>query len=125
MPLQNMIPLALRSFPFRHAFGRVFSALFSYSPPRMAPTTWVSKRYPPTRRSDHVDVYKSLLRGEVSVPDPYEWLENDSDETELWTTAQEAFAREYLDKNPDLERLKIACQNCVDYPKVWSCAEAR
>ena len=51
------------------------------------PTPWVPDRYPAARRSDHVDVYKSEEKGEVRVPDPYNWLEKDSEETDKWTTA--------------------------------------
>jgi prolyl oligopeptidase len=65
-----------------------------------------------------VDVYQSASQGDVSVEDPYQWLEEDKEETDEWTTAQEAFTREYLDKNPDLERLRNAFRDCLDYPKV-------
>jgi len=61
------------------------STLPSPSPVRfynyMAPTPWNGK-YPPARRSDHVDTYKSEKHGEVKVPDPYDWLETYSEETE-------------------------------------------
>jgi prolyl oligopeptidase len=52
------------------------------------------------------------------VPDPYQWLEEYTDETDKWTSAQEAFSRTYLDKNPDLSHLEDAFRNCNDYAKV-------
>jgi len=64
----------------------------------MSPTPWVPNKYPPTRRSDHVDVYKSEAKGQVQVADPYQWLEKNSAETDEWVTAQEAFTRAYLDQ---------------------------
>jgi hypothetical protein len=119
MPLANMLLSALQSWSLRYALERIFSCLFSWSKsPRMPSASWISNRYPPTRRSEHVDIYRSANRGEVVVPDPYHWLETDSDETDKWTSAQEAFTRDYLDKIQDLERLRTAFQDCVDYPKV-------
>jgi prolyl oligopeptidase len=67
-----------------------------------------------------VDVYESASRGKVAVPDPYQWLETDSNETDEWTSAQAAFTRDYLDRNPDHEQLRIAFRDCIDYPKVWN-----
>ena len=96
--------------------GTAISFLFSSH--RMSSTTWIPNRYPPTRRSGHVDVYQSTSRGEVTVPDPYQWLEDHSDETDKWTSAQGAFTRDYLDRNPDLEKLKTAFRDCNDYPTV-------
>jgi hypothetical protein len=53
----------------------------------------MSTMYPPARRSDHIEVYKSASAGDVRVPDPYQWLEEYTDETDKWTSAQEAFTR--------------------------------
>ncbi|KAF9558232.1 prolyl oligopeptidase [Agrocybe pediades] len=83
----------------------------------MSRTPWTPNQYPATRRSDHVDVYKSTSRGEVRVPDPYQWLEENTEETDKWTSAQEAFTRSYLDKNPDLPKLEKAFRECTDYAK--------
>jgi len=69
-------------------------------------TSWTTNRYPSARRSDHVDVYKSEARGEVRVHDPYQWLEQNTEETADWVTAQEAFTREYLDQNPERQSLE-------------------
>jgi hypothetical protein len=87
----------------------------------MAPTTpWINGQYPPARRSTHVDVYKSETKGGVNVPDPYRWLEENSEETEQWTTAQEAYTRTYLDQNPDRKKLEDEIRKNTDYAKVWA-----
>ncbi|KAG8875819.1 hypothetical protein FRB98_007565 [Tulasnella sp. 332] len=63
----------------------------------MAPATpWKAGRYPTSQRSDHIDTYKSKAQGEVRVADPYQWLEENSKETEQWVDEQEAFTQEYL-----------------------------
>lgn len=80
--------------------------------------SWTPNKYPSARRSDHVDVYKSKAKGEVRVHDPYEWLEHNSEETDKWTTAQEAFTREYLDRNPDRQPLEDEIRKNTDYAKV-------
>ena len=49
-----------------------------------APTPWTPNAYPKARRSDHVDVYKSEKHGDVHVPNPYQWLEENSAETTAW-----------------------------------------
>ena len=83
-----------------------------------ARTSWSPNRYPAARRSDHVDVYKSEKNGQVRVHDPYQWLEHNTDETEQWTTAQERFTREYLDKNPERQDLEDEIRKNMDYAKV-------
>lgn len=50
----------------------------------MAPLSWIPNTYPPARRSEHYDTWKSEKNGQVKVHDPYEWLESHSDETEKW-----------------------------------------
>ncbi len=84
----------------------------------IAPTAWNTHSYPPAHRSEHVDVYKSEAKGEVRVSDPYQWLEENTEETEKWTTAQEAFTRAYLDKNPDRQKLEDEITANTDYAKV-------
>lgn len=86
----------------------------------MTPTPWTPHQYPHARRSDHVDVYKSEEKGQVCVADPYQWLEENTDETEAWTSTQEAFTRTYLDKNPDRAKLEKAIRENTDYAKVGS-----
>jgi len=84
----------------------------------MSPTPWIPDKYPLARRSDHVDVYKSAARGEVRVPDPYQWLEGYSDEVDAWTSAQENFTRSYLDQNADRQKLEDVFRASMNYAKV-------
>ncbi|KAF9004715.1 prolyl oligopeptidase [Cyathus striatus] len=86
----------------------------------MAKLAWASCPYPPARRSDHVEVYKSASKGEVRVHDPYQWLEEYTDETNKWIAAQEAYTRAYLDKNPDRKRLEDSIRASMDYAKFSS-----
>ncbi|KAI0092497.1 prolyl oligopeptidase [Irpex rosettiformis] len=81
------------------------------------PTPWTPNKYPQARRSDHIDIYKSKAKGEVRVHDPYQWLEHNTEETDKWTTAQEAFTREYLDKNLDRQTLEDEIRKNTDYAK--------
>ncbi|KAF8164897.1 prolyl oligopeptidase [Crassisporium funariophilum] len=83
----------------------------------MPTTSWTPNAYPPARRSDHVDIYKSASRGEVHVADPYQWLEEYTDETEKWTSAQQAFTRKHLDKNSHCPRLEKVFQAANDFAK--------
>lgn len=83
----------------------------------ISPTPWNSNKYPPARRCDHVDTYQSAAKGEVRVADPYRWLEEYSEETDKWTSSQEAFTREFLDKNVDRKRLEDAFRASMDYAK--------
>lgn len=85
----------------------------------MSATSWSPNTYPPARRSDHVDVYKSEARGKVRIPDPYQWLEEYTEETDEWTSAQEVFTRSYLDKNGDRQKLEDAFRFSTDYAKVF------
>ena len=84
----------------------------------MTPTPWAPDSYPPTRRSDHVDVYQSASKGEVQVPDPYQWLEETTNEVDEWTTAQTAFTEAYLNKSPDRQKLEDKFLASKDYAKV-------
>lgn len=100
---------------------RVYHKLFSFSSrsthTRSMITPWIPNRYPKARRSDHVDVYKSEKRGEVRISDPYQWLEQQSEETNQWTTAQDQFTRSYLDKNPARTKLEQEIRANTDYAK--------
>ena len=86
----------------------------------MLPTSWTPNNYPPTRRSDRVDIYKSATEGEVKVPDPYNWFEESSEERDRWLDVQQSFTRSYLDKNSDRQRLEAAFYGVNDYAKVLS-----
>ena len=79
---------------------------------------WTPHCYPPTRRSDHVDVYRSGADVEVKVSDPYVWLEKDGEEQEKWLAAQEALARNFLDAHPDRIMLEEEIRASTDYEKV-------
>lgn len=82
-------------------------------------TPWTPNTYPSSRRSDHVDVYKSEKQGEVRVPDPYNWLEDSNgSETEAWVEEQEAFTRRYLDQNSNREALEKSIRANTDFEKV-------
>lgn len=85
----------------------------------MASSAWIPNRYPQARRSDHIDTYKSESKGQVQVPDPYRWLEeNESEETDRWVSAQEEFTRGFLDSCTDRQKLEDAIRKSTDYPKV-------
>ncbi|KAI0294865.1 prolyl oligopeptidase [Multifurca ochricompacta] len=90
---------------------------FAISLRNMTASSWTPHSYPPTRRSDHVDVYHSEANGEVNVPDPYSWLEKDGEEKEKWLAAQEALARSFLDAHPDRVRLEEEIKASTDYEK--------
>jgi len=84
----------------------------------MASNDWIPNRYPQSRRSDHVDVYKSKAQGSVDVPDPYHWLEENSEETTRWVTEQEKYTREYLHSSPNWKRIEADIRKVTDYAKV-------
>jgi hypothetical protein len=81
-------------------------------------TSWTPHCYPPTRRSDYIDVYRSEAQGKVEVPDPYVWLEKDGEERGRWLASQEALARNFLDSHPDRARLEEEIRASTDYEKV-------
>ena len=83
-----------------------------------APASWMPHCYPPTRRSDYIDVYQSEAQGKVEVPDPYAWLEKDGEERKRWLASQEALARNFLDSHPDRARLEEEIRASTDYEKV-------
>ena len=74
--------------------------------------------YPQARRSGHIDVYKSEQKGSVSVPDPYNWLETYSAETESWIDEQVKLSRTYLDGIPYRNALEKEIETSMDYEKV-------
>ncbi|KDR68475.1 hypothetical protein GALMADRAFT_78538 [Galerina marginata CBS 339.88] len=83
----------------------------------MSSVTWAPGNYPSTRRSDHVDTYQSASKGEVPVPDPYQWLEESTDEVDKWTTAQADLAQSYLDQNADIQKLAEKFRASRNYAK--------
>ncbi|KAL5527147.1 hypothetical protein ACEPAG_5938 [Sanghuangporus baumii] len=100
---------------------KLASARFAWCPPVSAMSTlitpWTPGKYPESRRSDHVDIYKSEKYGEVRVPDPYKWLEEHSKQTDAWTTTQADFTRKFLDQNPRREDLERQLRVNFDYEK--------
>lgn len=112
------VPLVRLSKPaYTRSFSFIHPRLLQHSPQNMQ-SQWTPNRYPPARRSDHVDVYKSEKHGEVRVADPYQWLEHSSEETEGFVNAQVALTREFLDSNPDRQKLEDEIRNNSDYAKV-------
>ncbi len=81
-------------------------------------THWTPEHYPTARRSNHMETYQSATAGTVHVLDPYDWLEERSEETDKWAFEQEAFTRTYLNRNPDRRRLEDAFRASVDYARV-------
>ncbi|GAA5986969.1 hypothetical protein JCM10908_000972 [Rhodotorula pacifica] len=77
--------------------------------------------YPSTRRSDSVEHFKSATRGDVAVPDPYDWLHDpDSPETKKFVQEQGEFTRKYLDQYRDKERFAEELRKNWNYPR-FSC----
>lgn len=112
-----MLILGLRAFRPTIRVYKPFSFASRSIHTRTMATPWTPNRYPNARRSDHVDVYKSEKQGEVRVPDPYQWLEQQSQETDQWTTAQDQFTRSHLDKNPARTKLEHEIRANTDYAK--------
>jgi prolyl oligopeptidase len=72
--------------------------------------------YPPTKKSDTVDVYFG-----TSVPDPYRWLEdNESAEVASWVEAENKVTFAYLDKIPYRAAIKDRLMKLYNYPKFSS-----
>ncbi|KAI0318097.1 prolyl oligopeptidase [Amylostereum chailletii] len=83
----------------------------------MSYSHWKPKQYPSARRSDHIDVYESESKGKVSVHDQYQWLEQNTDETDQWTTAQADYTRSFLEANPDLSKLEEEIRQSTNYER--------
>ena len=73
----------------------------------------VRLEYPPTRATDHVDVYHG-----TRVADPYRWLEDDmSAETAKWVQAQNAVTFGYLEQIPFRQQLRRRLEQLYNYPR--------
>lgn len=81
-------------------------------------TPWVAAKYPPSRRSEHVDIYKSEKHGEVRVLDPYNWLEQNNEETEAWTAKQADYTQEFLKQYPHRDEIEKQLKDNFNYEKV-------
>lgn len=74
--------------------------------------------YPPVRRSDTVETFKSAKKGEVRLPDPYDWLHDpDSAETQDFVKRQGDFTRAYLDQYKDRKVFTDELRKNWNYPR--------
>lgn len=79
-------------------------------PPHAQSTT--AKAGPPVAA---VRPVKDTYHG-VTVEDPYRWLEEDSAETKAWSSAQNAYARAWLDKLPDKATFAAELDHILNAP---------
>lgn len=88
MPPSSVSSISLLSYPFarlRQAFRRLQTPSQHYmtgSSPR-GKNAGLPPAYPQTKRTDHVDTYLNK-NGEVKVHDPYNWVEQETDERSGW-----------------------------------------
>lgn len=74
----------------------------------------IAVNYPQTEKVDSVDTYF-----DVSVPDPYRWLEDDmSPETESWVKAENEVTFGYLEQIPFRKDLKNRLEKLWNYEKL-------
>lgn len=74
--------------------------------------------YPQTSRGSQVDAYQNAQGAQVSVPDPYRWLEDpDSPETVAWVQAQNRVTQAYLATLPAREAYRERLTALWDYAK--------
>ncbi|WFD29355.1 prolyl oligopeptidase [Malassezia sp. CBS 17886] len=90
--------------------------------PHPAPGHWspATAPYPTARRSDASKTYRSAKNGEVTVPEPYDWLElppSQSANTAAWTQAQAAYTTAFLEGCPDKDLLRERLQANWDYTR--------
>jgi len=70
-------------------------------------------QYPPTKRDTVVDIYHT-----ISVEDPYRWLEDpNAQETQVWSEAQNALTRSFLDSFPKRDFVKQRLTTLMNYPR--------
>jgi prolyl oligopeptidase len=76
--------------------------------------------YPETRTVDQTDVYVSASQGEVTVADPYRWLEADvrvSEEVAAWVEAQNAVTDAYLAELPGRDHIAERLRELWNYER--------
>lgn len=80
----------------------------------------VARPFPPARRGDDSQVYKSAKHGEVKVEQPYLWLEtppSESKETDEWVNSQAAYTEAYAKGCDDRAEMKKRLEGNLDYAK--------
>lgn len=76
-----------------------------------------STPFPPVRRGDVVFQYRSHeAKGNVSVPDPYNWFE--SGDAEEFINSQVAFTKTYVDKLEDVDAIRSAIKDVNLHPTI-------
>ena len=76
--------------------------------------------YPETRTVEQTDVYVSASEGEVTVSDPYRWLEADvrvSDDVANWVEAQNEVTRDYLAQLPGRDHIAERLRELWNYER--------
>lgn len=69
--------------------------------------------YPESKKSTHFDSYHG-----VEIPDPYNWLENDTaSETLAWINDQNKTTFTYLDKIPYRNKIRERLDSLMNYPR--------
>ncbi|TSA80770.1 S9 family peptidase [Deinococcus detaillensis] len=77
-----------------------------------------NRRFPETRRGDHVELYQRLGGQEAALPDPYRWLEDaESPETRKWVEAQNEHAAAYLSAQPLWDIYRARLTELWNFPK--------
>ncbi|WFD21832.1 prolyl oligopeptidase [Malassezia equina] len=109
------------------SLGRVsqLTRVFSVAQlPRMTASThtWTPSafHYPTARRSDASKTYASAQHGQVTVPEPYDWLEippSQSAETAAWTRAQADYTAAFVAQCPDKAELQRRLQQNWDFER--------
>ncbi len=75
--------------------------------------TFPQVQYPPSRRTDHVDIYHG-----TKVADPYRWLEDvDSEETRKWVEAQNRVTFRVLESIPEREAIRKRLTQLWNYER--------
>ena len=76
-------------------------------------------KYPHTRPIPHKDKYAVPDGGRpVEIDDPYQWLEQDSQERSAWLSAQEKHTRSILDHAERKKELEQIIQRAYRYEEV-------
>ncbi|KAG8936825.1 hypothetical protein FRC00_007609 [Tulasnella sp. 408] len=74
------------------------------------------KPYPQTRRTEHVDTYLNK-EGEVKVPDPYNWVEQDTEERSAWLDKQGEVTQLFIENFGSREKIKAELTKNWDFSR--------